>query len=96
MTWALLQQHLYLLEVMLDCGGMRGGRRWWAVVFGAGFGGNATTIGSSANIVIVSLSRRTRTPITPQLWSKRGLPVAFATCIVGSILFALAFPWLGR
>ena len=69
---------------------------WWAVVFGAGFGGNATTIGSSANIVIVSLSRRTRTPITPQLWSRRGLPVAFATCIVGSILFALAFPWLGR
>jgi hypothetical protein len=24
------------------------------------------------------------------------LPVAIATCIVGSILFALAFPWLGR
>jgi Na+/H+ antiporter NhaD/arsenite permease-like protein len=69
---------------------------WWAVVFGAGFGGNATTIGSTANIVIVSLSRRTRTPITPQLWSRRGLPVAFATCLVGSILFALAFPWLGR
>jgi Na+/H+ antiporter NhaD/arsenite permease-like protein len=69
---------------------------WWAVVFGAGFGGNATSIGSSANIVIVSLSQRTRTPITPGLWSRRGLPVAIATCIVGSILFALAFPWLGR
>lgn len=67
---------------------------WWAVVFGAGFGGNATTIGSSANIVVVSLSRRTRTPITPKLWSRRGLPVAFATCLVGSVLFALAFPWL--
>jgi Na+/H+ antiporter NhaD/arsenite permease-like protein len=69
---------------------------WWAVVFGAGFGGNATSIGSSANIVIVSLSQRTKTPITPLLWSRRGLPVAFATCLVGSILFALAFPWLGR
>jgi Na+/H+ antiporter NhaD/arsenite permease-like protein len=69
---------------------------WWAVVFGAGFGGNATTIGSSANIVIVSLSRRTRTPITPQLWTRTGLPVAIATCVVGSILFVLAFPYLGR
>jgi len=69
---------------------------WWAVVLGAGFGGNATSVGSAANIVIVSLSERTKTPITPKLWSKRGLPVAFATCVVGSILFALAFPFLGR
>lgn len=69
---------------------------WWAVVLGAGFGGNATSVGSAANIVIVSLSERTKTPITPKLWSKRGLPVALATCVVGSILFALAFPWLGR
>jgi Na+/H+ antiporter NhaD/arsenite permease-like protein len=69
---------------------------WWAVVFGAGFGGNATPIGSTANIVIVSLSERTHTPITPALWSRRGLPVAFAACVVGSILYALAFPWLGR
>ena len=28
---------------------------WWAVVFGAGFGGNATKIGSGANILIVVL-----------------------------------------
>jgi Na+/H+ antiporter NhaD/arsenite permease-like protein len=69
---------------------------WWAVVLGAGFGGNATTIGSTANIVIVSLSERTQTPITPNLWSRRGLPVAFAACVVGSILFALTFSWLGR
>ena len=52
---------------------------WWAVVFGAGFGGNATSIGSGANILIVSLSKKTHTPITSQLWSKRGLPVAIAT-----------------
>lgn len=69
---------------------------WWAVVLGAGFGGNATSIGSGANIVIVSLSEKTKTPITPALWSRRGLPVAFATCVVGSILFTLAYPWLGR
>lgn len=69
---------------------------WWAVVFGAGFGGNATSIGSGANILIVSLSKKTHTPITSQLWSRRGLPVAIATCIVGSILFYLFYPWLSR
>lgn len=69
---------------------------WWAVVFGAGFGGNATKIGSGANILIVSLSEQTSTPISARLWSRRGLPVAIATCIVGSILFVLLFPWLQR
>jgi Na+/H+ antiporter NhaD/arsenite permease-like protein len=69
---------------------------WWAVVFGAGFGGNATNIGSTANIVVVSLSERTHTPITAKLWMRKGLPIAIATCMVGSVLFVLAYPWLGR
>jgi Na+/H+ antiporter NhaD/arsenite permease-like protein len=72
------------------------GALWWAVVLGAGFGGNATAIGSSANIVIMSLSQRTQTPITPGQWSRQGLPVALACCVVGSLLFIVAFPWLGR
>ncbi|MFC2054484.1 SLC13 family permease [Chloroflexota bacterium] len=69
---------------------------WWAVVFRAGFGGNATSIGSGANIVIVSLSEKTKTPITPKMWSRKGLPVAIVTCIVGSILFVLAYGWLSQ
>lgn len=69
---------------------------WWAVVFGAGFGGNATAIGTAANIVIVSLSERTRAPITAAVWSRTGLPVAVATVAMGSLLFVLAFPLLSR
>lgn len=69
---------------------------WWAVVFGAGFGGNATKIGSGANILIVSLSEQTSTAISARLWSRSGLPVAIATCIVGSILFTLFYPWLAK
>jgi len=69
---------------------------WWAVVFGAGFGGNATKIGSGANILIVSLSEQTRTPISGRLWTRIGLPIAIATCIVGSILFILFYPWLAQ
>ena len=64
---------------------------WWALVFGAGFGGNATIIGSTANIVVASLSEKTRTPITSKLWNKRGLPVMVATCLVASVLYLLIF-----
>jgi Na+/H+ antiporter NhaD/arsenite permease-like protein len=65
---------------------------WWALAFGAGFGGNGTIIGSTANIIVTSLSERTRTPITSTLWNRRGLPVMLTTCTTASILFALLFP----
>jgi Na+/H+ antiporter NhaD/arsenite permease-like protein len=65
---------------------------WWALAFGAGFGGNGTIIGSTANIVVATLSEKTRTPITSKLWNKRGLPVMLATCAVASVLYAIAFP----
>jgi Na+/H+ antiporter NhaD/arsenite permease-like protein len=67
---------------------------WWALAFGAGFGGNGTIIGSTANIIVATLSERTHTPITSLLWNRRGLPVMLATCSVASILFALLFPLL--
>ncbi|MCI0520182.1 MAG: ArsB/NhaD family transporter [Chloroflexi bacterium] len=69
---------------------------WWALAFGAGFGGNGTIIGSTANIVVASLSERTRTPITSKLWNRRGLPVMLATCAVASILFLIAYPFYSR
>jgi Na+/H+ antiporter NhaD/arsenite permease-like protein len=65
---------------------------WWALVFGAGFGGNGTIIGSTANIVVVSLSEKTRNPITSAVWNKRGLPVMILACVVASVMFALFYP----
>lgn len=67
---------------------------WWALVFGAGFGGNGTIIGSTANIVVASLSEKTRHPITPAVWNKRGLPVMLITCTVASLLYVLVYPLL--
>ncbi len=64
---------------------------WWAVVFGAGFGGNGTIIGSTANVVVAGLSDRTRYPITPMVWSKRGLPVMLLSLVVASILYLALF-----
>jgi Na+/H+ antiporter NhaD/arsenite permease-like protein len=69
---------------------------WWALVFGAGIGGNATIVGSTANLVIVEISERTATPITAGLWSRRGLPVTIVACTVVSILFALGYDFLVR
>ena len=76
----------------LGANGMNIQPLWWALVFGAGFGGNGTIIGSTANIVVASLSERTRTPITSKLWNKRGLPVMLATCTIASLLYSLFYP----
>lgn len=69
---------------------------WWALAFGAGFGGNGTVIGSSANIIVANLSSRTRTPITGPLWIKRGLPVMIVTCAVTSVIYVVFFPFFSR
>jgi len=69
---------------------------WWALAFGAGFGGNGTIIGSTANIVVASISERTRTPITSQLWNKRGLPVMLVTCTAASVLYFILYPMFTR
>lgn len=66
---------------------------WWALAFGAGFGGNGTIIGSTANIIVATLSEKTRTPITSALWMKRGLPVMLVACAIASILYTIIYRW---
>ncbi len=71
---------------------------WWALAFGAGFGGNGTIIGSTANVVVTTLSERTRHPITPAGWSRLGLPVMLVACLVASVLYvfiSFTFGWGG-
>ena len=67
---------------------------WWALALGAGFGGNGTPIGSTANVVTVALSEKTRTPITTRIWLRSGLPVMLVTCVAASLLFVLLFGWM--
>jgi Na+/H+ antiporter NhaD/arsenite permease-like protein len=67
---------------------------WWALALGAGLGGNGTPIGATANVITVSLSEKTHTPITTRIWLRSGLPVMLATCAVVSVLFALLFGWM--
>ncbi|MHC9538032.1 MAG: SLC13 family permease [Vulcanimicrobiota bacterium] len=67
---------------------------WWALALGVGFGGNGTPIGSTANVVIVSLSEKTRTPITTAIWMRSGLVVMLATCITATLTFILFFNFM--
>ena len=79
----------------LEANGMSVTHLWWALAFGAGFGGNGTIIGSTANIVVASLSERTRTPITPGIWIKKGLPIMLATSFMASLLYGLVSVFIG-
>ena len=63
---------------------------FWALAMGAGFGGNATPIGSSANVMTVAISERGPRPITTREWMRVGLPVMVITCIVATV-FIIAF-----
>lgn len=80
----------------LGAAGIPIGPLWWALVFGAGFGGNGTVIGSTANMVVASLSDKTKNPITPKVWNKRGLPVMIGTTVVASICYLLFFGLLSK
>ena len=62
----------------------------WALAMGAGFGGNATPIGSSANVMTVAISERGPYPITTSEWIRAGLPVMLITCFVATI-FMIVF-----
>jgi Na+/H+ antiporter NhaD/arsenite permease-like protein len=85
-----------MIPVLLDLGysGINVTPLWWALALGAGLGGNGTIIGSTANVIVVSVSERTHTPITARLWSRRGFPVMLITLVVATILYTIAYGWM--
>ncbi len=63
---------------------------WWALALGVGFGGNGTPIGSTTNVVAVSVSERADTPITFRAWGKSASLTAIVSCGIASLALALA------
>jgi len=63
---------------------------WWALALGVGFGGNATPVGATSNVIAISASEKTRNPIGAKLWLKHGLPIAFGSCVLASLLLFAA------
>jgi Na+/H+ antiporter NhaD/arsenite permease-like protein len=62
---------------------------WWALALGADLGGNATSIGASANVVVLGVAERSGHKIQFVEFMRYGLPVAGL-----SIAIALAYLWL--
>jgi anion transporter len=60
---------------------------WWALAFGADFGGNATIIGASANVVAVGLAAKAGIKISFWQFAKYGIPVTIVS-------IAIAAPYL--
>lgn len=67
---------------------------WWALAFGAGFGGNSTYIGSSANVLIVKISESQKEAISMKYWLKYGTALAIITTLVagGALIIQLITP----
>ena len=76
--------------------GIHGMPLWWALLFGACFGGNITMIGSTANIVALGmLEKRYRARIHFWEWLKIGALVGSVSCAIaigGVLLLAPRMP----
>ncbi|TNH28656.1 ArsB/NhaD family transporter [Micromonospora orduensis] len=62
---------------------------WWALAIGADFGGNATAVGASANVVVLGIAERAGHKITFWGFTKYGLIVT-----VISVAVAVPYLWL--
>jgi Na+/H+ antiporter NhaD/arsenite permease-like protein len=59
---------------------------WWALLFGACYGGNITLIGSTANIVALGiLDKQRNIKVGFWEWLKIGILVGIATVVISMI-----------
>ena len=85
-----------MLPVIEEIGNLSNGEveiipLYWALAIGCGFGGNATPIGSSANVMTIAISERGGHKISTKEWLGVGVPVMIITCTIGSIVVALFY-----
>ena len=60
---------------------------WWALLFGACFGGNISAIGSTANLVAISmLGKKYSIKVAFLEWLKVGLVVGFVSCAAATLV----------
>jgi Na+/H+ antiporter NhaD/arsenite permease-like protein len=62
---------------------------WWALAAGADFGGNATAVGASANVVVIGIALRAGNPISFWEFTRKG-----AVMTVITIIIAAPYLWL--
>jgi len=64
---------------------------WWALALGADFGGNATAVGASANVVVLGLAEGAGKPISFWTFTKYGLIVAAVTVAMATLYLWLRY-----
>jgi Na+/H+ antiporter NhaD/arsenite permease-like protein len=64
---------------------------WWALALGADFGGNATLIGASANVVVAGMSERAGKKISFLRFMAYGIPVTVLTLAVATLYVLLRY-----
>ena len=64
---------------------------WWAVLFGATFFGNLTTIASAGNIVALGIMERRGYHIELSEWVKHGIPTTLVTALVALSMLYLIY-----
>ena len=70
-------------------GGHESDALWWALAIGADYGGNATIIGASANVILAGMAEREGHPIRFGAFLRYGLPVT-----LGTMLISTGYIWL--
>lgn len=64
---------------------------WWSLAIGADFGGNATLIGASANVVVAGMSERAGQRISFLKFMAYGIPVTLISLAVATPYVALRY-----
>ncbi len=67
---------------------------WWGLLFGGTFGGNATMIGSTANIVAIGMLEKENHPVRFSQWLGPGLAVTLPTLLLAFLLLFIQLPLL--
>lgn len=71
--------------------GIGGSPLWWGLVLGADMGGNATLIGASANVVVVTMARAAGYPISFMRFLKYGVSITATTLTVSTLYLWLRY-----
>jgi Na+/H+ antiporter NhaD/arsenite permease-like protein len=66
---------------------------YWALAFGACFGGNGTIVGASANIITTGLAERAGFAVTFGQFARKGLPVAIMSLLIATV-WVLFVAWV--
>jgi len=69
--------------------GINGENLWWILALGVGFGANGLPIGHAASILGVSMSKKSRSPITMKIWLSSATVITVVSLVGVSILIVV-------